>query len=165
MALPLPVRQRAAFEYKASKQHLVALPISHQTHLIAVGNMEHGALTRTRSARAGSLRRHQFRVQLLPRSLHHQALLVVALCMPPWCDTPFSTSRDALTPWFHGQATAPAPRPGLLCGEAGWVASRPPRQGKVERSARKPGNQRVFSRSASRGHWLCSPWVYASQSR
>lgn len=66
MAFPLPVRRRAAFEYKASKQHLVALPISHQTHIIAVGNMEHGALTGTGSARAGSLRRHQFRVPAPP---------------------------------------------------------------------------------------------------
>ena len=33
-------------------------------------------------------------------------------------------------------------------------ASRPPGQGKVERSASKPGNQQGCSRSARRGHWL-----------
>ena len=63
--------------------------------------------------------------------------------------------------------SAATPRAAAGCGGSLGVvgASRPPREGKVERSARKPGNQRVFSRSASRGHWLCGPWVDASQSR
>jgi hypothetical protein len=52
-------------------------------------------------------------------------------------------------------ATTPGEASGLRCTSFGVVgASRPPGQGKVEHSARKPGNQQRFSRPPWREYWL-----------